>query len=77
MGVRRGGRGRPEPWRCRLWQGRANGRRSSPGAEGAKAPSFLVGAIKDPLSGNLDRIQIIKGWVDADGEMQEKIYNVV
>jgi hypothetical protein len=48
-----------------------------PAPEGAKAPSFLVGALKDPLSGNLDRIQIIKGWVDADGEMQEKIYNVV
>lgn len=48
-----------------------------PAPEGAEAPSFLVAAIKDPLSGNLDRIQIIKGWVDAAGEMQEKIYDVV
>ncbi|WP_109464703.1 DUF3604 domain-containing protein [Albibacillus kandeliae] len=48
-----------------------------PAPEGAAAPSFLVAAIKDPLSGNLDRIQIIKGWVDAAGEMQEKIYDVV
>ena len=44
--------------------------------EGAKAPSFLVGALKDPLSGNLDRIQIIKGWIDADGKSYEKIYDV-
>jgi len=45
------------------------------GPEG-KAPSFLVGAMKDPLSGNLDRIQIVKGWVDAKGESQEKVYDV-
>jgi hypothetical protein len=43
--------------------------------EGA-APTFLVAALKDPYSGNLDRIQIVKGWVDNDGERQEKIYNV-
>ena len=43
--------------------------------EGA-APVFMVGAIKDAWSGNLDRIQIIKGWVDADGDRQEKIYDV-
>ncbi|MCA0928819.1 DUF3604 domain-containing protein [Ruegeria profundi] len=42
-----------------------------------KAPSFLVVALKDFLSGNLDRIQIVKGWIDAEGETQEKVYNVV
>ncbi len=47
-----------------------------PAPDGAKAPSFLVAALKDPFSGNLDRIQIVKGWVDADGGMQEKIYDV-
>ena len=41
-----------------------------------KSPTFLVAALKDPLSGNLDRIQIIKGWVDAGGELQEKVYDV-
>ena len=42
-----------------------------------KAPSFLVAARKDPLSGNLDRIQIIKGWLDDDGDTHEKVYDVV
>ena len=37
-----------------------------------KAPSFLVAALRDPLSGNLDRIQIVKVWVDANGERQER-----
>lgn len=45
-------------------------------APDGKSPSFLVAAIKDPLSGNLDRIQIVKGWVGADGELKEKIYDV-
>jgi hypothetical protein len=42
-----------------------------------KAPTFLVAAAKDPYSGNLDRIQIVKGWLDANGETQEKVYDVV
>ena len=46
-----------------------------PGA--AKAPSFLVAALKDLLSGNLDRIQIVKGWLDAGGKLHERVYNVV
>ncbi|MEJ2534471.1 MAG: DUF3604 domain-containing protein [Gammaproteobacteria bacterium] len=48
-----------------------------PATGGAKAPSFLVAALKDPLSGNLDRIQIVKGWLDKRGKMQEKVYDVV
>jgi Protein of unknown function (DUF3604) len=41
-----------------------------------KAPTFLVAAMKDPEGGNLDRIQIVKGWVDAQGARQEKVYDV-
>jgi hypothetical protein len=46
-------------------------------ASSGKSPSFLVAAMKDPYSGNLDRIQIVKGWLDAKGETQEKVYDVV
>lgn len=44
---------------------------------GAKAPTFMVAAMKDPQGGNIDRIQIIKGWVDKSGKTFEKIYDVV
>ena len=37
-------------------------------APDGESPTFLVAAIKDPFSGNLDRVQIIKGWLDASGE---------
>jgi len=42
-----------------------------------KAPTFLVAARKDPYSGNLDRIQIVKGWLDRKGKTHEKVYDVV
>lgn len=42
----------------------------------ASSPSFLVAAMKDPLSGNLDRIQIVKGWLDNTGETHEQIYDI-
>jgi hypothetical protein len=45
--------------------------------EGKKAPTFLVGALKDPLGANLDRIQIIKGWLDAKGQLHEKVHDVI
>ena len=48
-----------------------------PAAPKGKAPTFLVAAMKDPLSGNLDRIQIVKGWLDAKGKAQEKVYDAV
>jgi hypothetical protein len=44
--------------------------------EGAKAPSFMVYALRDPIGANLDRIQIVKGWLDKDGNMREKVYDV-
>jgi len=52
------------------------------GGERKKAPTgksatFLVAALRDPIGANLDRIQIIKGWVGADGKAQEKVYDVV
>ena len=42
-----------------------------------KAPTFLVAALKDPMGANLDRIQIIKGWLDGKGQVQEKVHDVV
>ena len=42
-----------------------------------KVPTFLVAALKDPYSGNLDRIQIVKGWLDSKGKTHEKVYDVV
>jgi hypothetical protein len=44
-------------------------------APAGASPTFLVAALKDPLGGNLDRIQIIKGWVDSDNR-HERIYDV-
>ena len=40
------------------------------------APTFMVYALKDPIGGNLDRIQIVKGWLDAAGKTHEKVYDV-
>ena len=42
-----------------------------------QAPSFLISAMKDPDGANLDRLQVIKGWLDASGQMQEQVYDVV
>ncbi len=43
---------------------------------GGKPPAFLVAALKDPIGANLDRYQIVKGWLDAKGEVHERIFDV-
>ncbi len=45
-------------------------------APSGKAPTFMVYALRDPIGGNLDRIQIIKGWMDRSGKTHEKVYDV-
>ena len=45
-------------------------------APAGKAPTFLIRALRDPDGANLDRVQIIKGWLDAKGETHERIYDV-
>jgi hypothetical protein len=47
-----------------------------PQASTGQSPSFLVAALKDPIGANLDRVQVIKGWVDKSGELQERVYDV-
>ncbi|MCG7518651.1 DUF3604 domain-containing protein [Ruegeria sp. Ofav3-42] len=47
-----------------------------PSNTGDGAPNFLIAALKDPYSGNLDRVQVIKGWLNADGTRGEKVYDV-
>jgi hypothetical protein len=47
---------------------------SSPPA--GHAPKFMIRALRDPDNANLDRVQVIKGWLDANGETHERIYDV-
>ena len=47
-----------------------------PTRSGDGAPAFMVYALRDPIGANLDRIQIIKGWLDAEGKTHEKVYDV-
>ena len=44
--------------------------------DGGDAPTFMVYALRDPIGANLDRIQIIKGWLDDEGELHERVYDV-
>jgi len=48
----------------------------APPRPAGKSPTFLVAALKGPAGANLDRIQIVKGWIDPAGKAQEKIYVV-
>jgi hypothetical protein len=48
----------------------------APDPEG-RAPAFLVAALRDPVGANLDRYQIVKGWIDAEGNPKERVYDVV
>ena len=41
-----------------------------------KSPTFLVAVLKDPIGGNLDRVQMVKGWLDSEGEVHEKVYDI-
>ncbi|WP_422063067.1 DUF3604 domain-containing protein [Shimia sp.] len=45
--------------------------------EGEGAPSFLLVALRDPIGANLDRMQVVKGWMDAEGALHEKVFDVV
>jgi hypothetical protein len=47
-----------------------------PASEGKIAPTFMVYALRDPVGANLDRIQIVKGWLNPDGRTMERIYDV-
>ncbi len=42
----------------------------------AGPPRFLVYAMRDPIGANLDRVQIVKGWIDDSGQTQERVYDV-
>ena len=44
--------------------------------EGAKAPTFMAIALRDPIGANLDRVQIVKGWLDTAGKLHERVYDV-
>jgi len=41
-----------------------------------QAPQLLIRAVKDPLDANIDRVQVIKGWLDQQGQQHERVYNV-
>ena len=66
-----GGSGAPEPGRGVPMGGELVS------VDGGDAPSFLVIAAKDPAGANLDRVQIVKGWLDAQGEAREQVFDVV
>jgi hypothetical protein len=46
------------------------------GQDGKQAPRFVVSALMDPDGARLDRVQLIKGWVDGEGELHERVINL-
>ncbi|MBL0925085.1 MAG: DUF3604 domain-containing protein [Sphingomonadaceae bacterium] len=44
---------------------------------GDGSPRFMISALKDPEGANLDRVQVVKGWVDTAGRLQEQVFDVV
>ena len=49
--------------------------KAGPARSGAR-PSFIVSALKDPIGANLDRVQVVKGWIDRAGVTREKVFDV-
>jgi hypothetical protein len=47
-----------------------------PGAPAGARPGFLIRALRDPEGANLDRVQVVKGWLEADGTTGEKVYDI-
>jgi hypothetical protein len=47
-----------------------------PAPKGAAAPTFLVGALRDPIGANLDRVQVVKGWLETNGSVHERVHDV-
>jgi hypothetical protein len=45
-------------------------------APSGRAPTFMAYALRDPIGANLDRVQIVKGWMDSRGDLREKVYDV-
>ncbi len=48
-----------------------------PSTPGSGSPSFIVSALKDPIGANLDRVQVVKGWVDKAGQAHEQVFDVL
>jgi hypothetical protein len=46
-------------------------------APGKGSPSMMISALKDPIGANLDRVQVVKGWIDSAGKTHEKVFDVV